>query len=149
MKAGPNCRSAVTEYIKDNSSPAVCTWHVKAEGSDETNTIYPAEYQQWLRQKNSTELEDFSFIEHALSPLTFLTPKDGSLFFYSSQNSGNQAISFELTGGAEDLLQIFYDEQEIDTISRPFVFSLPVNRGEHTCRVICGHEELSLSFTVK
>ena len=149
MKAGPECRSVVTEYVKDNSPPAICNWHIKVKGSTEANTIYPPEYQQWLRQKNTVDLQEFSFIEHAGSPLTFLTPKDGSIFFYSRQDTGKQAISFELTGGAEDQLQIFYDEQKIGSINRPFVFSLPVERGEHTCRVICGYEELSLSFTVK
>ncbi|MDD7533520.1 MAG: hypothetical protein SPK18_07970 [Treponema sp.] len=39
--------------------------------------------------------------------------------------------------------------KKIATINRPFIFSLPVDRGEHSCRVICGSEEVTISFTVK
>ncbi len=144
LKAGPNCRSVVNEYVKDNSDLPMCNWHIQAKNSNEIQTIYPPEYQQWLRSR-----PDKGLIEYSSNPLTILTPKNNTLFFYSNQNRNQQAIPFEVTGGNSDTLQIFYDEKKFATINRPFIFSLPVNRGEHSCRVLCGSEELTISFTVK
>ena len=142
MKAGKNCRSVVSEYVKNDSDLRFCDWHVKING--EIQTVYPPEYQQWLRSH-----PDRGLIEYSQSPLTILTPKNDSLFFYSSLNSNRQAIPLEVTGGNEDKLDIFYDDKKIATIDRPFIYSLPVNRGEHSCRVQCGMEELTILFTVK
>ena len=142
MKAGENCRSVVSEYVRNDSDLRSCDWHVKING--EIQTVYPPEYQQWLRSH-----PDRGLIEYSQSPLTILTPKNDSLFFYSSLNSNRQAIPLEVTGGNEDKLDIFYDDKKIATIDRPFIYSLPVNRGEHSCRVQCGTEELTILFTVK
>ena len=142
MKAGENCRSVVSEYVKDGTKLNICDWHTKLNG--EIQTVYPPEYQQWLRNN-----PDKGLINYSLSPLTILTPKNNSLFFYSSLNANQQAIPLEVTGGPEDTLEIFYDDKKIATIDRPFIYSLPVNRGEHSCRVHCGTEELTILFTVK
>ncbi len=143
MKAGPNCRAVVTEYLPNNSQPSLCNWHTKI--NDDIQTIYPPEYQQWLRMKNVNGL-----IEYSQSPLSFITPKEDSLFFYSSLNSHLQAIPFEVTGGKENILKVFYDGKIIyENLQRPFTFSLPVERGNHSCKIICGQESRELNFTVK
>ena len=144
MKAGPNCRAVVTEYVKDGTELDVCNWHTRLSQSQEITTIYPAEYQLWLRNR-----PDKGLIEYSQSPLTIITPKEDSLFFYSSLNQDKQAIPFEVTGGSEGTLEIFYDEKKFTTINRPFTFSLPVDRGEHSCRILCGNEELKINFTVR
>ena len=142
MKAGVNCRSVVSEYVKDGTELNTCSWHTKING--EIQTVYPPEYQQWLRK-----YPDKGLINYSQSPLTILTPKNDSVFFYSRLNEKQQAIPLEVTGGTEDTLEIFYDEKKFATINRPFIYSLPVNRGEHSCRVQCGTEELTIFFTVK
>ena len=144
LKAGPDCRAVVTEYVKDGTELASCSWHTKLPGSQEVTTIYPPEYQQWLRSR-----PDKGLIEYSQSPLTIITPKQNSLFFYSSLNQTQQAIPFEVTGGSETELTVFYDEKKFAAINRPFIFSLPVDRGEHNCRIVCGSEELTLSYTVR
>ena len=144
QKACSNCRAVVTEYVKNGTELPDCSWHTSLSDSKEISTIYPPEYQQWLRSR-----PDKGLIEYALLPLTFITPKQDSLFFYSSLNKNQQAIPFEVTGGSESTLDIYYDEKKIATIDRPFNFSLPVNRGDHSCRVQCGNEELILNFSVK
>lgn len=138
LKAGANCRAVVTEYVEDGTELDTCSWHTKQ------TTIYPPEYQQWLRTS-----PDKGLIEYSQSPLTILTPKQNSLFFYSSLHENQQAIPFEATGGNEATLTVFYDDKKIATINRPFNFSLPVDRGEHSCRIICGTEELTLYYTVR
>ena len=142
MKAGPDCNAVVYEYVRNDTKPEACTWHQNINGK--AKTIYPPEYQQWLRSHPEKAL-----IEYSDSPLSILSPKQGSLFYSSSFNSNRQAIPFEITGGKEHTLDIFYDEKKIATINRPFIFSLPVDRGEHSCRVRCGSEELTISFTVR
>ena len=142
MKPGENCRSVVTEYVKDDTKLNVCGWHTKFNG--EMQTVFPPEYQQWIRNH-----PDKGLIDYSQAPLAILTPKNNSLFFYSSLNANKQAIPLEVTGGIEDTLEIYYDEKKIATINRPFIYSLPVNRGEHSCRVHCGTEELTILFIVK
>ena len=144
LKADSNCRSVVTEYVKDNSNLQTCNWHIQTKSSNDIQTIFPPEYQQWFRSQ-----PDKGLIEYSSTPLNILTPKNNSLFFYSNQNENLQAIPFEVTGGSSESLQIFYDEKKFATINRPFIFSLPVSRGEHSCRILCGSEELTISFTVK
>lgn len=144
LKAGPNCKAVVSEYVKNDTELSICNWHTKINAADEVSVIYPPEYQQWLRSRPEKGL-----IEYSQSSLSVLTPKNDSLFFYSSLNHKQQAIPFEVTGGSENELKIFYDEKEFATINRPFIFSLPVDRGEHSCRILCGNEELTISFTVK
>ena len=142
LRAGPHCNSTVYEYVKNDSTLENCSWHQKINGK--IQTIYPAEYQQWLRGK-----PDSGLVEYSNSPLKLITPKDSSLFFASNLNSQKQAIPFEVTGGSSNQLEIYYDEKKFATINRPFIFSLPVDRGEHSCHMLCGKEEITISFTVK
>lgn len=140
--AGPHCNSTVLEYVKNNTNLEVCSWHQKINGKKQT--IYPPEYQKWLRSR-----PNLGILEYSNSPLTVLSPKQDSLFFASNLNSKKQAITFEATGGPTNQLEIFYDEKKFATINRPFLFSLPVDRGEHSCRMLCGNEEVTISFTVR
>ena len=144
MKAGSDCRSVVWEYVKDDDVQPVCSWHSRSSESNEVQVVYPAEYQQWLRTK-----PDKGVIEYSQTSLSAIRPKNDSLFFYSLLNKDKQAIPFEVIGGSEDLLEVYYDEKKIAVFNRPFNFSLPVERGEHSCRLICGREELTINFTVK
>ncbi len=143
MKAGENCRSVVTEYIKDDTQLSTCNWHTLID--NEVQVIYPPEYQQWFRMRKVSGL-----VEYSQSKLSFITPKDNALFFYSSLNEQTQAIPFEVIGGSEPTLDVYYDEKKaFQNLERPFIFSLPVERGNHTCRIICGTESNEISFTVK
>ena len=143
MKAGENCRSVVSEYIKDDTQLSTCNWHTLID--NEVQVIYPPEYQQWFRMRKVSGL-----VEYSQSKLSFITPKDNALFFYSSLNEQTQAIPFEVIGGSEPTLDVYYDEKKaFQNLERPFIFSLPVERGNHTCRIICGTESNEISFTVK
>lgn len=141
--AGPNCKAVVTEYVPDNSKGIECNWHILI--NDEVQVVYPPEYQQWFRMRKVSGL-----IEYSQSSLTFITPKENALFFYSSQNKDSQAIPFEVTGGSAQELEVYYDNKLIyQKLQRPFIFQLPVERGNHNCKIICGSETQELNFTVK
>lgn len=146
LKPGPHCRSSVYEYISDKEIDIyennLCTWHTQID-SEET-IVYPPEYQQWIRLNSVSGIIDYN-----ASELTLMTPKDNSLFYYSSFNSDIQAIPVELTGGYENILAVTYDSNEPFTVNRPFVFTLPVEKGFHTCIFKCGSEQTEISFTVK
>lgn len=142
MKAGPDCNASVTEYVRDDTSLDQCNWHTKING--EVTVVYPPEYQQWLRM-----YKDNALIEYSEAPLTVITPKDNAMFFYASLNKDKQAIPFELTGGQENTLKIIYDGNYFDEIPRPFIFTLPVERGTHSCQMICGNESAEITFLVK
>jgi len=143
MPAGPACPAAVYEYVsKEDEESRLCDWHLKSKG--ELQTLYPSEYQQWAR-KTKPELQ----IKYSDSPLYIQTPKDNSLFYYSQLQKEKQALTVEVFGGSEDSLQVYYDGEFFEELSRPFCFTLPVERGSHKCKVICGYEADEINFTVK
>ena len=142
LKAGPYCNATVTEYVKNDTKLEGCNWHKEING--QIQTLYPDQYQKWLRMQDSS-----AKIVESGTTLSILSPKSNSLFFYSDLHKNKQAIPFEVTGGKSQKLEIYYDEKKYATINRPFHFTLPVNRGEHSCRVICGSEESTVLFTVR
>ena len=123
-------------------SAGLCNWHKKTE--EKVETLYPSEYQQWAR----TTKPDIR-IDYKQSPLIIQSPKNNSVFYYSQLHKEKQAISVEVFGGQEDSLQIFYDQNLYDRVERPFVFQLPVEKGNHTCQVVCGQESSTFNFIVK
>lgn len=144
MIAGPNCPASVYEYFPEGylEKPNRCTWHVK--NGEEAQTLYPPEYQQWAR-KTRPELQ----IKYNAAPLSIQTPRNNSVFYYSEFQKDKQALSVEVFGGAYDTLTVYYDELFFDEINRPFTFLLPVQRGNHTCTVVCGQESCTISYQVK
>ncbi len=144
MRAGPDCTATVYEYCPndDEYHSQVCTWHKKVDG--EIKTLYPSEYQQWAR----TTKPDIQ-INYNTAPLYIQTPKNNAVFYYSQLNIEKQAVSVEVFGGAQDTLQVYYDDIFYDEISRPFTFQLPVEKGQHTCTVVCGDETDRIEFIIK
>ena len=144
MRAGTDCPATIYEYClnETESNTQTCTWHKKID--DKLETLYPSEYQQWAR----TTKPDVQ-INYTASPLSIQTPKNNSLFYYSQLHKEKQAISVEVFGGALDTLTIYYDDSFYFDVERPFIFQLPVETGQHSCRVICGDESCEINFTVK
>ena len=144
MRAGPNCPASVYEYCLNDSlqNQESCSWHKEINGKAET--LYPPEYQQWAR----TTKPDVQ-INYNTSPLYIQTPKNNALFYYSQLHKEKQAVSVEVFGGPEDTLKVYYDGDFYSSVERPFVFQLPVEIGQHTCRVFCGDESCEINFVVK
>lgn len=142
LRATKACPASVMEYIPENLDLEPCDWHKRKNG--ETTIVYPSEYQQWIRMYNISGQIDFSSSE-----LQILTPKDNSVFFFSEMNQDLQAIPVEVIGGSEESIYIEFDGKFMDQIQRPFYFRLPVERGNHKCRVFCGNETAEINFVVK
>ena len=138
LAATDTCPASVYEYVKNDFDLPECSWHNK------TQVTYPAEYQQWVRQNKISTV-----INYNSSPLELLTPRNGSVFFESGVKAIEQAIPVELIGGASDELTYIYDKKPAQTLSRPFVFKLPVEKGKHKCTFVCGKESISVEFVVK
>ena len=142
MIAGPDCPATVYEYCQENSTPGKCTWHKKENG--ELKTLYPAEYQQWAR-KTRPEVQ----IEYSDTPLEIHSPKNNSVFYYSQLQKEKFAIPVEVFGGQQESLTVYYDDVFYSQVERPFSFSLPVEKGSHTCTVECGEEVRTVIFQVR
>jgi len=143
MEAGPNCPATVYEYCFNGQQDCeTCSWHKHIDG--ELQTMYPPEYQQWAR----TTKPDIQ-IDYNTSQLYIQTPKDNSLFYYSELHKEKQAVWVEVFGGAQNTLEIYYDDNYFGSVDRPFTFQLPVERGTHSCRVVCGEESCKIDFIVK
>ncbi len=155
MKAGKNCPATVMEYLfagdndDDNAeNKEICTWHRqkndKNDGKNSTvEVIYPSEFQNWAL------LYDLDLnLNYNSTPLTINSPKNGSIFYYSLENTASQAIKVDVTGGISDFLEVFYDEKPFLTTERPFSFFLPVEKGRHKVTVNCANESQGLEFVV-
>ena len=142
MIAGPDCPATVYEYCQENSTPGKCTWHKTENG--ELKTLYPAEYQQWAR-KTRPEVQ----IEYSDTPLEIHSPKNNSVFYYSQLQKEKFAIPVEVFGGQQESLTVYYDDVFYSQVERPFSFSLPVEKGSHTCTVECGEEVRTVIFQVR
>ena len=147
MPAGPDCPATVYEYFPKDYNQEKCTWHKHTGAGTSQNdiqTIYPPEYQQWAR----TTRQDI-LINYNSAPLQIQTPKNNSIFYYSQMQKEKQAVSVEVFGGSQELLNIYYDGNYYLQTGRPFIFQLPVEKGDHTCTVKCGNEEQTISYQVK
>lgn len=142
LKAGRSCPAAVQEYVPQGLELESCRWHQKINGVDET--IYPGEYQQWLRIYNID-----AGIDYESSDLQIITPKNDSVFFFSEMNQELQAIPVELIGGTEEKATVEYDGKFYAEIQQPFYFKLPVEPGTHSCKVYCGNQVEQINFVVK
>jgi penicillin-binding protein 1C len=154
MPPGPYCVSTIRECVRigaDNThGSAICDMHTPA------GIIYPAEYQAWfLAAQRNGELN------YASAPLEIISPRDGFVFFASTEfpqdknaaSGGSPAarpsIPVEVIGGAADTLTVEYDGKPLPSVSRPFVFFLPQERGEHRLAIRCGNEESAVRFSVE
>ncbi len=138
-----DCPKTVMEYVRDDEVKKTCTWHKKEDGR--IKTVLPAEYQRWIHD-NPINAE----IDYTTHPLTIETPSDRSVFYEDPRENMYMRIPVSVTGGQdkETSLVVRYDE-EIFEVQRPFIFYLPVKKGEHTLQVQCGKEKDTVTFTVK
>lgn len=143
MKASKNCISSVMEYVYDDMQLDVCNWHKNSEESG-IYTVYPPEYQKWVIQNNIDVKLDYNAM-----PLKIESPNNGALFYYSGRKSEKQAIQVDVTGGSEEQLSVYYDDEFYNSVQRPFIFLLPVERGKHQLVVICGNNSESIEFEVR
>ena len=135
MPASQNCPATVYDYVKDGMKLKQCQWHQRK--GDEILIRYPPEYQTWiLDNKISAQ------INYNSAPLKILTPQDNAIFYYSN-------LPVQVSGGYENTLYVIYDETEYAALSRPFTFSLPVEKGQHTVHFTCGSETAAITYQVK
>lgn len=152
MLPGKNCRHTINEYCRKDSADdmEVCSWHVEdPDGS--IQLVLPAIYEPWMVQSGI-----IAGIDYGSHPLTIVAPANGSVF-YKNGDDANQQIPVSVIGGGsaddlwsneKDLLSVFYDDNFFE-IERPFIFSVPVEKGIHNLTVRTEKEEACVSFTVK
>ena len=148
MPAGTACPTTVLEYLPSavvhrtrSLNTVCCTWHNVEQGKVYTN--YPEEYRRWFSHSSR-----HGSIIATPQTLRVISPADGG-HFISNPNNRNGRIPLEVTGGKEDSLSVYYDNDSPFVIRRPFSASLPLEKGVHQLRVQCGTETLQLSFTVE
>ena len=138
-RAGAFCPDTVSEYGASGDSAPVCDWHT-AHG-----IAYPAQYATWFRLKNRT-----GAVDEAGAPLTILSPRQGSLFYYDeSARAASQNVIVEATGGRASTATFLLDATPLTETERPFIAQIPLVRGEHTVAIICGAERAEITFVVK
>ena len=141
MKKGENCKASVYEYVQNGTTLNECNWHIKEDGKN--IVIYPPEYQQWLRT-NKNEYH----INYSATDLQIISPQNNSIFYYDSSNFTKQKIQVEVIGGSEEFLLVEYDKNQF-TVTRPFYFDLPVEKGKHVLIVNGETKTERIEFMVK
>ncbi len=139
------CPTSLLEYIPAGSvvEDEYCDWHTEA------GIHYPAEYEKWFLMKTRA-----GTVDGTSSPLTLVSPKNGSVFFHDQATSltNRQNLSVEFSGGAENILHLIIagETSFIDTyLERPFMLSVPIERGEYKIEASCGAETVISSFSVR
>mgnify|MGYP003482237748 FL=1 len=145
-KPGENCRTTLTEYVKNGEALESCTWHVKK--GNKVKTVFPAIYQQWylLNQNKYSEDVELNYMD---SELKILSPRNKSVYFYDEYSRFNQSIQVEVIGGSEEVIEIFVDDQPYRTSGRPCAFDIPMEKGVHYIRAVCGNQEKVVSYDVR
>ena len=158
MLAGSACPNTVQEYLPSNQSSTKsaiynarsryreqesgrCTWHRTENGR--TVTVYPEEYRRWF-----ANITRHGSIGQPHNTLTLIRPANGSHFVSNPRYRGT-GVPIEITGGTEDTAHIIYDNRLPIILNRPFLGTLPLEKGEHRLVVRCGDEEVSVVFTVE
>ena len=139
------CPTTLLEYIPAGSVAEKddCDWHTEA------GTQYPAEYEKWFLMKTRA-----GSIDGTSSPLTLVSPKNGSVFFHDQATSltNRQNLSVEFSGGAENVMHLIIAGEKIffeTDLERPFMISFPIERDTYTIEATCGAETIVSSFSVK
>ena len=139
------CPTTLVEYIPAGSLSEnnFCDWHTK------DGTQYPAEYEKWFLMKTRTGTIDGTSL-----PLTLVSPKNGSVFFHDQATSLNnrQNLSVEFSGGEENSMHLIISGETtfIETdLERPFMISVPIERGTYKIVATCGSDTITSSFSVR
>ena len=133
------CKERVFEYnpISSSVEKEYCTWHT------ENGLVYPEIYRTWfgLKNRNGEILKEDG-------NLTILTPRNDSVFFYDPRALTKQKIKIEVVGGNTDsIFALLYNKDtqqfiDIQEITYPFDFYIPLNRGNFTLYLLTDSEKM-------
>lgn len=146
MSPTENCASTVYEFVEDGKNLPPCSWHHNENG--EIVTSYPQEYQQWFLL-NQEQYGEERRIAYSASPLRIVFPRNNSVFYRDDFSSVGQSIKLEATGGMENTVDIFIDGMFFKKSGRPFYVSVPLEKGSHMCKIVCGDEEQVVFYEVR
>lgn len=147
MKATELCETSVFEYVREGDELGDCTWHERVHGRKVVS--YPEQYQNWLRLNDSRYEKSSRKISYADSELKIVYPRNDSRFFINDFSQTAQVLNLEVSGGTSDVLDIYVDDRFYTQIRRPFFAHLPLERGRHVCRVVCGNQENIVFYEVR
>ena len=93
-------------------------------------------------------------IDGTTSPFTLVSPKKGSVFFHDQATSmyNRQKLSIEFSGGTENIMHLIISDGSniLETyLERPFIVSVPIERGSYSIEASCGAETIVSSFSVR
>ena len=143
MKPSKYCTHIVTEYVRDINTLETCTWHT------EKGTEYPAIYNNWLHLKNREGIISDKYV-----PLTIMSPKNNSIFYYDNKLGNKQKLSVEITAEQNKEINIRLENTTSGkvinkTILNDFIFTLPIEKGNFILTLQSGNEKASINYTVK
>ena len=155
--AGPLCHTYFGEWIENSMLEEfernLCDCHVEDEHGN-IRTRLPAEYQNWIYNSGVGNY----VIDYSSQDLTIISPKNGNIFYFDENESQYQKITVEIIGGrdADGVLEVKYDGNYLSDVFgkkmvfvRPYIFTIPLERGSHVLEATLGSEQKSVSFLIK
>lgn len=142
-----DCISTVYEYVKKDEVLSQCTWH--KENNGKVVIYYPQEYQYWYSMNQSLYSSESVRINYSETPLKIIYPRNDSLFYIEESKIKRQQLNIEVIGGLVDEIEIYVDDQFYAKKERPFIQSIPLEKGKHKCKVICGNQENIVFYEVR
>jgi penicillin-binding protein 1C len=120
MAVGPACSGTAREWLLPEHLPGLCTWHRRPE----SEPVYPAEYQAWLRER-------FRAGHTGSGGGAIRIPVSGSVFYFDPALPPDaQAIRVETAGFGPGAL-VYADDTLQGILNQAGVFALPLRRGRH------------------
>ena len=140
LLATDKCPHVLTEYVKNNEKE-YCNWHT------DKGVVYPSIYNNWLNQKNRQGIIE------PIAPLTIMSPKNNSIFYFDNQAGNKQKLFIEITGPKNKTINVSLlnkdtREENQFSIVNDFRFTVPLLRGNFNLTLTCENEKQEINYVV-
>ncbi len=144
LTPGENCPAKVNEYVfKGTEKNRVCDWHYSINGRIAVR--YPEQYAHWASGRNMN-----GSLQQNDLPVQIVYPRDNAQFVFDPlMPSDYQKLHVMATGGGSRETTLFADGKMIGSTQGILEWDIPLLRGMHELKVVCGDSEDVSVYTVR
>lgn len=141
MRPTHKCPYTVYEFLKKDYVNQKCSWH-----KNSNDIYYPEIYVKYLQE--NPNLKNIK-IDYKNGPLEIITPKNYSIYYKEKNLLNSKFLDMQVLGGTHNELEIFVDEKFYKKIYKPFITKIPLVKGKHCLKIVCGNQENIVFYEVR